>query len=130
MFRSQRVPNEGISFDQTLTKYANLWAKVEEYEVRWNNGVQCDPYTGHRFTVRRNEQLLPEERDVINWQGRLFRVERISPVDTDRVWITLICREDVNLKSPSISDTSKVSIVISPPAAQETGVPAPTKTYW
>ena len=102
LFRSDRQPNNSIGYTQTLTKYDNRWAKVEEFTVRWNGGVQCDPYVAHRFTVRNNEQLQIEDRDFVNWKGRLFKVDSFQYVDTERVWITLFCREDVNLKSPNL----------------------------
>lgn len=130
-FTSSRVPNETTGFVTTLTKYGNGWAKVEEREVKWLNGAQCDPFTGHRFTIRNVEGLITQINVVVVWGSRVFRVDRIKHPDHDRErrFLVLICREDVSLTSPDFQDPTKVTIVTEGETLTET-TPTTSNEYW
>lgn len=95
LFRSTRVPNDTVGFNQTLDKYGNAWARVVQATVKWQDGAQCDPFTQTVFTIRNNRGLVVQNRDAIDWNGRFFRVMYTQIIDTDQRWLTISCREDV-----------------------------------
>ena len=127
LYRSHRAPSEDLGFRQTLTKYADAWAKVTYGEQKVLGGEESDPKMIHFFWIRNEPHFSVEIRDYVQWGNRLFEVKSTHIADERRMYLRLRCNE-YNTTDGVTAQSGSLQRVIpaaphSLPHGPDTGVP-------
>lgn len=129
LFRSARAPSADLGFHQTLTKYADAWAKVTYGEQKVLEGEEADPKMIHYFWIRNEPHFTVEIRDYVQWGKRLFEVKSFRIADERRMYMRLRCHE-YNKTDGITAQSGALQRVIPPEPHSLPQAPTTEAPFW
>jgi hypothetical protein len=114
LMRSMLRPDGGAGFDQSVRKYADVWAQVWTSNASVKNGENQGSNVTHELIMRRNKTFTPSINDYLTYDDRMFKVMFIREINFKHRWWVVFAQEEGNISQFDMTNVDTGEKVVDP----------------
>jgi hypothetical protein len=108
IIRSTLLPDGLAGFDQSITPYADVFAKVFSSNAAMRDGENNASNITHEMIVRQNDTWTPAMNDYVVYKKRMFKIMYVRDINFKHRWWVIFMNEEGSISQFQLDNTKTV----------------------